>query len=79
MMVAHKVLANAVVIETENGCEVRLVLRDPHTAGCKSCMAVMALRMSTAFLEAIDRLEQEADEAASAAPESEDGAIHLKH
>lgn len=58
-----RVLMRVMVVEDNEGTiTVRLGVADEHTAHCPNCMAMFALRLSNAFLGAIEEMRQDASE-----------------
>jgi hypothetical protein len=58
-----KTMMRAVVVDDGDGrVHVRLSVTDEHTANCPSCMAMFALRFSSAFLNAIEEMRSEDSE-----------------
>jgi hypothetical protein len=72
---ATEVMLSCTVVDDGDGhVHVMLGLKDPHLQHCPSCLAMYALRISSAFVDAIDQLRRDDREPGEA--RGEHGHLH---
>jgi hypothetical protein len=71
-----KTMMRAVVVDDGDGrVHVRLSVTDEHVARCPTCLSLYALRLSSAFLNAIEELRSD-DAEEDTADEPSQHALH---